>query len=76
MARRWDVATLQRLHILYDRDPRGGEFLHLYTRPFSAGRFFFELTERRDGYSPVRCGKCRRSSVGNAIQLVMYQMVR
>lgn len=46
-----DVATLQRLHILYDRDPRGGEFLHLYTRPFSAGRFFFELTERRDGYA-------------------------
>ncbi len=46
-----DVATLQRLHILYDRDPRGGEFFHLYTRPFSAGRFFFELTERRDGYA-------------------------
>ena len=46
-----DVATLQSLHILYDRDPRGGEFLHLYTRPFSAGRFFFELTERRDGYA-------------------------
>ncbi|TCW09841.1 4-hydroxyphenylpyruvate dioxygenase [Raoultella sp. BIGb0138] len=45
------VATLKRLQILYDRDARGGEFLHLYTRPFSAGRFFFELTERRDGYA-------------------------
>ncbi|HAT1618475.1 TPA: sugar phosphate isomerase/epimerase and 4-hydroxyphenylpyruvate domain-containing protein [Raoultella planticola] len=46
-----DVATLQRLHILYDRDRHAGEFLHLYTRPFSAGRFFFELTERRNGYA-------------------------
>ncbi|KUQ20192.1 4-hydroxyphenylpyruvate dioxygenase, partial [Klebsiella aerogenes] len=45
------VETLQRLQILYDRDARGGEFLHLYTRPFVAGRFFFELTERRDGYA-------------------------
>ncbi|WP_434640542.1 bifunctional sugar phosphate isomerase/epimerase/4-hydroxyphenylpyruvate dioxygenase family protein [Klebsiella sp. I138] len=45
------VAMLQRLHLLYDRDPGGGEFLHLYTRPFAAGRFFFELTERRNGYA-------------------------
>ncbi|MGR7073942.1 bifunctional sugar phosphate isomerase/epimerase/4-hydroxyphenylpyruvate dioxygenase family protein [Klebsiella aerogenes] len=45
------VETLQRLQILYDRDAHGGEFLHLYTRPFAAGRFFFELTERRDGYA-------------------------
>ncbi|MGG8293091.1 bifunctional sugar phosphate isomerase/epimerase/4-hydroxyphenylpyruvate dioxygenase family protein [Klebsiella sp. 141130] len=45
------VEALQRLQILYDRDARGGEFLHLYTRPFVAGRFFFELTERRDGYA-------------------------
>ncbi len=45
------VETLQRLQILYDRDTRGGEFLHLYTRPFAAGRFFFELTERRGGYA-------------------------
>ena len=35
----------------YDRDPQGGDFLHLYTRPFTAGRFFFELTERRAGYA-------------------------
>lgn len=45
------VETLKRLQILYDRDAGGGEFLHLYTRPFAAGRFFFELTERRDGYA-------------------------
>ncbi|WEF30015.1 TIM barrel protein [Klebsiella aerogenes] len=45
------VETLKRLQILYDRDACGGEFLHLYTRPFSTGRFFFELTERRDGYT-------------------------
>ncbi|HEY2455272.1 MAG TPA: TIM barrel protein [Scandinavium sp.] len=43
--------TLQQQQILYDRDTHGGEFLHLYTRPFSAGRFFFELTERRNGYT-------------------------
>lgn len=43
--------TLQRQQILYDRDGSGGEFLHVYTRPFSAGRFFFELTERRNGYA-------------------------
>jgi 4-hydroxyphenylpyruvate dioxygenase len=43
--------TLQRYQILYDRDGSGGEFLHLYTRPFSPGRFFFELTERVEGYA-------------------------
>lgn len=45
------AAQLKRLQILYDRDGQGGEFLHLYTRPFSSGRFFFELTERRGGYA-------------------------
>lgn len=42
---------LQRYQVLYDRDSQGGAFLHLYTRPFSPGRFFFELTERIDGYT-------------------------
>mgnify|MGYP005982645097 FL=1 len=42
---------LQRQQILYDRDGAGGEFLHRYTWPFSEGRFFFELTERRHGYA-------------------------
>lgn len=46
-----DVGQLQRRQLLYDRDPQGGAFLHLYTRPFTAGRFFFELTERRAGYA-------------------------
>ncbi|MBZ7514646.1 bifunctional sugar phosphate isomerase/epimerase/4-hydroxyphenylpyruvate dioxygenase family protein [Klebsiella grimontii] len=45
------VNLLKNHQILYDRDRDGGEFLHLYTRPFSAGRFFFELTERRNGYA-------------------------
>ncbi len=36
-----DVGQLQRQQLLYDRDPQGGDFLHLYTRPFTAGRFFF-----------------------------------
>ena len=45
------VELLQRQQILYDRDSTGGEFLHRYTWPFSEGRFFFELTERRHGYA-------------------------
>lgn len=45
------VALMQRQQILYDRDVAGGEFLHRYTWPFSEGRFFFELTERRNGYT-------------------------
>lgn len=45
------VNLLKNHQILYDRDGSGGEFLHLYTRPFAAGRFFFELTERRNGYA-------------------------
>lgn len=45
------VALMQRQQILYDRDTAGGEFLHRYTWPFSEGRFFFELTERRNGYA-------------------------
>lgn len=45
------VTLMQRQQILYDRDAAGGEFLHRYTWPFSEGRFFFELTERRNGYT-------------------------
>ncbi|MGU3378017.1 bifunctional sugar phosphate isomerase/epimerase/4-hydroxyphenylpyruvate dioxygenase family protein [Klebsiella grimontii] len=45
------VNLLKNHQILYDRDGDGGEFLHLYIRPFSAGRFFFELAERRNGYA-------------------------
>ena len=42
---------LRHYQTLYDRDGEGGEFLHRYTRPFSSGRFFFELVERRGGYA-------------------------
>ncbi|KFK94399.1 MULTISPECIES: bifunctional sugar phosphate isomerase/epimerase/4-hydroxyphenylpyruvate dioxygenase family protein [unclassified Serratia (in: enterobacteria)] len=45
------VAQLRQHHILYDRDPAGGELLHVYTQPFTGGCFFFELLERRGGYS-------------------------
>jgi 4-hydroxyphenylpyruvate dioxygenase len=44
------LTRLRRLHVLYDRDERGGELLHLYT-PLIAGRFYIELLERRSGYS-------------------------
>lgn len=45
------MATLQHQQILYDRDAQGGEFFHCYSWPFSEGRFFFEVTERRGGYA-------------------------
>ncbi len=45
-----DVATLQRLHILYDRDPRGGSSSTSIPGRSRQGAFF-ELTERRDGYA-------------------------
>jgi len=44
------LAGLERGHLLYDADGRGGEFLHAYTAPF-AERFFFEVVERRGGYA-------------------------
>jgi 4-hydroxyphenylpyruvate dioxygenase len=34
--------------VLYDRTPHGS-YLHAYTEAF-AGRFFFELVQRVDGY--------------------------
>ncbi|MGW4460668.1 bifunctional sugar phosphate isomerase/epimerase/4-hydroxyphenylpyruvate dioxygenase family protein [Micromonospora sp. NPDC004704] len=43
------VARLRRHGILYDRDQRGGELLHLYT-PLYGGRVFFEIVQRRGGY--------------------------
>ncbi|GAA3724758.1 sugar phosphate isomerase/epimerase and 4-hydroxyphenylpyruvate domain-containing protein [Plantactinospora mayteni] len=43
------VRRLRRYGILYDRDPRGGELLHLYT-PVYGGRIFFEVLHRRGGY--------------------------
>lgn len=44
------LADLRALGILYDREPQGGELLHLYLTPFD-DRFHFELIERRGGYA-------------------------
>ncbi|WP_043634543.1 bifunctional sugar phosphate isomerase/epimerase/4-hydroxyphenylpyruvate dioxygenase family protein [Nonomuraea candida] len=40
--------ALRELGVLYDRDERGGEFLHLYT--VTVGRVFFEIVQRTGGY--------------------------
>ncbi|MBU6257512.1 MAG: TIM barrel protein [Burkholderiales bacterium] len=54
------LESLRRHGLLYERDERGGEFLHAYAAPFDA-RFEFEFVQRRGGYdhygatnSPVR----------------------
>ncbi|PPB80895.1 4-hydroxyphenylpyruvate dioxygenase [Albidovulum inexpectatum] len=64
------VDALRRWNILYDRDPRGGEFLQLYSRPHGDG-FFFEIVERRGGYdgygarnAPWRTAALRRVRSG------------
>ena len=48
---RWQIDTgeLRELGLLYDRDPGGGELLHAFTR--ASGHVFFEVLERRGGYS-------------------------
>ncbi|WP_274383394.1 bifunctional sugar phosphate isomerase/epimerase/4-hydroxyphenylpyruvate dioxygenase family protein [Actinoplanes flavus] len=66
------VATLREHGILYDRDPSGGELLHLYT-PVLGGRVFFEIVERRTGYdrfgepnAPVRMAAQRHRRLTTA----------
>lgn len=54
LAARYDLAddfvqSLREAHVLYDRDEKGGEFLHFYTRTFK-NRFFFEVLQRKGGY--------------------------
>jgi 4-hydroxyphenylpyruvate dioxygenase len=47
-----DDAFVDRLRahdVLYDRDPKGGEFFHAYTQTFH-DRFFFEIVQRKGGY--------------------------
>lgn len=44
------LARMAEANVLYDRDESGGEFLHAYTA-LCEERFFFELTERRGGYT-------------------------
>ncbi len=48
---RWQIDTgeLRELGLLYDRDSGGGELLHAFTR--ASGHVFFEVLERRGGYS-------------------------
>jgi 4-hydroxyphenylpyruvate dioxygenase len=48
---RWGIGTgeLRELGLLYDRDAEGGELLHAFTR--ARGSVFFEVLERRGGYS-------------------------
>ncbi|PVY28693.1 4-hydroxyphenylpyruvate dioxygenase [Paraburkholderia silvatlantica] len=41
--------ALRNHNLLYDRDERGGEFLHAYTETLDQ-RFFLEIVERRGGY--------------------------
>ncbi|HTR11254.1 MAG TPA: TIM barrel protein [Paraburkholderia sp.] len=41
--------ALSQHNLLYDRDERGGEFLHAYTETLDQ-RFFLEIVERRGGY--------------------------
>ncbi|MBI3146311.1 MAG: sugar phosphate isomerase/epimerase and 4-hydroxyphenylpyruvate domain-containing protein [Pseudogulbenkiania sp.] len=43
------IEQIAAANVLYDRDPDGGELLHVYTEPFEE-RFFFEILERRGGY--------------------------
>jgi 4-hydroxyphenylpyruvate dioxygenase len=44
------VRRLAAANVLYDEDGEGGSYLQLYSRPFGDG-FFFEIVERRGGYS-------------------------
>lgn len=43
------VDRIQALNILYDAEPRGGQFLHAYSAAFES-RFFFEVVQRTGGY--------------------------
>ncbi|MFC3607232.1 3-dehydroshikimate dehydratase QuiC [Stutzerimonas tarimensis] len=44
------LSELAYYNVLYDRDAQGGEFFHVYTEPFE-DRFFFEIIQRKNGYS-------------------------
>ena len=62
------VDRLRDHDVLYDRDPNGGEFLHVYTQTFH-DRFFFEVVQRAGGYdqygavnAPVRMAAQARAA--------------
>ncbi|WP_207883270.1 3-dehydroshikimate dehydratase QuiC [Pseudomonas sp. 30_B] len=44
------LSELAYFNVLYDRDAQGGELFHVYTEPFEE-RFFFEIIQRRGGYT-------------------------
>ncbi|HTQ01837.1 MAG TPA: TIM barrel protein [Casimicrobiaceae bacterium] len=47
-----DAGLMEKLRangVLYDRNPAGGEFLHVYSESFG-DRFFFEIVQRLGGY--------------------------
>ncbi|MGY2201115.1 3-dehydroshikimate dehydratase QuiC [Pseudomonas gingeri] len=44
------LSELAYYNVLYDRDAQGGELFHVYTEPFE-GRFFFEILQRKGGYT-------------------------
>ncbi|MCJ1884004.1 bifunctional sugar phosphate isomerase/epimerase/4-hydroxyphenylpyruvate dioxygenase family protein [Pseudomonas sp. LA21] len=44
------LSELAYFNVLYDRDANGGELFHVYTEPFEE-RFFFEIIQRRGGYT-------------------------
>ena len=44
------LSKLAYFNVLYDRDAQGGELFHVYTEPFGE-RFFFEIIQRKNGYS-------------------------
>jgi 4-hydroxyphenylpyruvate dioxygenase len=65
----FDIATMRDLSICYDRDAKGGEFLHFYTAVLGR-RLFFEIVQRVNGYdgygtvnTPVRMAAQYRRAV-------------
>ena len=66
------IARLRTHEVLYDRDPNGGEFFHVYTQTFH-DRFFFEVVQRTGGYdqygavnAPVRMAAQARAAGADA----------
>lgn len=66
------LSELAYYNVLYDRDSQGGELFHVYTEAFD-GRFFFEIIQRKNGYSgygaanvPVRLAAMAKARSGAA----------
>lgn len=68
------LSELAYYNVLYDRDANGGELFHVYTEAFD-DRFFFEILQRKNGYSgygaanvAVRLAAMAKSRSGSARQ--------